>query len=92
MMVTQYGMSDKIGMIYHNLSFDSPLQVSETERQNIDNEVKLIVQDAYQNAKKILREHESELHLLAKALLEYETLTAEEIKLVISGKTLKKIQ
>jgi len=89
-MVTSYGMSDKIGMVHHDLSFDSKVQVSNSEREMVDAEVKEIIKTAYTSAKKILSDHEEELHRLAKALLEYETLSAEEIKQVISGKPLNK--
>jgi ATP-dependent Zn protease len=42
-MVTSYGMSDKIGMVHHDLSFDSKVQISDTERQVVDAEVKELI-------------------------------------------------
>lgn len=50
--------------------------------------VRTILEEAYQGAKELLTTHEQELHLLAAALLKYETLDKEEIESVISGKTL----
>jgi len=86
-MVSRLGFSAKIGNVYH----DGKTQVSERELQLIDSEVKNLLDSSYEDAKRILREHEKELHMLAKSLLENETLSFEEIKAVIKGQPLPKI-
>jgi cell division protease FtsH len=49
----------------------------------IDSEIRKIVDTGYNRAKQLLMEHEKQLHLLANALLEYETLTGDEIKTLL---------
>lgn len=83
-MVTELGFSDKVGKVYHG----GKSQISERELQLIDNEIKELLDHSYSEAKTILKSREKELHELAKALLEHETLTVEEINLVVSGKKL----
>jgi cell division protease FtsH len=93
-MVTQWGMSDKLGPlkyadnqeeVFLGHSVTRTQNVSEQTAQLIDAEVREIVTTGYNRAKDILTTHIDELHALANALLEYETLTGEEIKRVISG-------
>jgi cell division protease FtsH len=94
LMVTEWGMSDALGMIaYADNSQEVFLghvvtqtkNVSEATAQKIDAEIRAIIDEAYARAKAILSEHIDELHLLAKGLLEHETLTGEEIRQVIRG-------
>jgi cell division protease FtsH len=93
-MVTQWGMSDKIGPLFygsdqqemflgHSTGGGNPN--SESITAVIDAEVKRIVEEGYDQAKTLLTDHIDQLHALAQALLEYETLTGEEIKSVIRG-------
>lgn len=83
-MVTQYGMSDKFGMVAlgqvqnRYLSGDASLTCSEGTAQEIDEEVMHIVEEAHQNALKILRENLLKLHELARYLQVKETITGEE--------------
>jgi ATP-dependent Zn protease len=49
-------------------------------------------QASYERAKRLIKDHEKQLHLLAEALLEYETLSAEEITAVVEGKGLKHLK
>src|SRR5690606_16270384 len=51
----------------------------------IDQEIKILVEEGLTLAKKLLTEHKDKLHILAEALLEYETLSGEEIKTLLSG-------
>jgi cell division protease FtsH len=87
-MVTEWGMSDKLGP----LAYNEPQQevflghavtqhknVSDETATLIDKEIRKIIDDAYGRAKKILTDHLDHLHLLAKSLLEFETLSGEEI-------------
>jgi cell division protease FtsH len=94
MMVTEWGMSDVIGMIAYGdnsqevflgHSVTQTKNVSEATAQKIDAEIRSIIEGAYARAKTILSEHMDELHLLAKGLLEHETLSGDEIKQVIRG-------
>jgi cell division protease FtsH len=94
MMVTEWGMSDVIGMIAYGdnsqevflgHSVTQTKNLSEATAQKIDGEIRAIIDGAYQRAKAILSEHMDELHLLAKGLLEHETLSGDEIKQVIRG-------
>ena len=94
MMVTEWGMSDVIGMIAYGdnsqevflgHSVTQTKNVSEETARKIDAEIRTIIDGAYQRAKTILSEHMDELHLLAKGLLEHETLSGDEIRQVIRG-------
>ncbi|MBR0662259.1 ATP-dependent zinc metalloprotease FtsH [Neoroseomonas oryzicola] len=94
MMVTEWGMSDVIGMIAYGdnsqevflgHSVTQTKNLSEATAQKIDAEIRAIIDGAYARAKHILSEHMDELHLLAKGLLEHETLSGDEIKQVIRG-------
>jgi cell division protease FtsH len=93
-MVTLWGMSDKLGRIrYSDNEEEVFLGHSVTQRKNvsdataklIDEEIRRLIEDGEANARRILSEHLDKLHAVAKALLEYETLTAEEVRKVIDG-------
>lgn len=86
-MVSKLGFSEKVGVVYH----DGETKISESAMEMIDSEVKRLLDESYTDSMKILKDHERELHLLAKSLLENETLSAEEIRWVISGKKLDKL-
>jgi cell division protease FtsH len=100
-MVTEWGMSEKLGMISYGdngqelflgHSVTQHKNVSEATAREIDNEIKSIIDHAYSEAKRILTERLADLHALAKGLLEYETLSGEEIRMVINGeKIIRKI-
>ncbi len=93
-MVTKWGLSDKLGNV--DLSEDESSKMfntkscSEATSQIIDEEVKRIIQDAYNKAKDILIAKNNDLHLLAKSLLEYETLTGDQIKTLLAGGKINK--
>ncbi|GAU31317.1 hypothetical protein TSUD_315260 [Trifolium subterraneum] len=78
-MVTKYGMSAEVGPVIHNYHDNGRSMSSET-RLLIEKEVKNLLERAYNNAKIILTTHKKELHALANALLEHETLTGSQIK------------
>lgn len=93
-MVTQYGMSDKLGpLAYRENEEEVFLGHSVARQQNsseetqrlIDEEIRNLVDSSYQVANNILKEHIGDLHIIAKGLLEYETLTGEEIKNLLKG-------
>lgn len=91
-MVTRYGMSDQLGTvayqeneeeIFLGRSVSRTQTVSEETSKKIDSEVKKIIDAGYNRAKVILSEKIDDLHKVAKALLEYETLTGDEIKNIV---------
>jgi cell division protease FtsH len=93
-MVTEFGFSDKLGPLrYAENEEEVFLGHSVTQRKNvsdataklIDDEIRRIVDEGERTAREILTAHLEELHLLAKGLLEYETLSADEIHRVIKG-------
>jgi cell division protease FtsH len=93
-MVTEWGMSDRLGMIAYGdnshevflgHSVTQAKNVSEVTAREIDAEIKSIIDNAYVSARTILTENLEELHRLARGLLEYETLTGEEIRVVLRG-------
>ncbi|MBX7501626.1 ATP-dependent zinc metalloprotease FtsH [Qipengyuania mesophila] len=94
-MVTKWGMSDKLGPLQYEASQEGYLGMSGTQRtmagaetnKLIDAEIKALVEGGLKRAQEILSSQEDKLHLLAQAMLEYETLTGEEIdKLMKDGK------
>jgi cell division protease FtsH len=94
-MVTQFGMSDKLGAIDYANEQDSYLgamagasKISGNTQKTIDEEVKRLVDDGYQTAKRILTEKSDDLERLAQGLLEYESLTGDEIRKVLNGEKL----
>jgi cell division protease FtsH len=93
-MVTEFGFSDKLGPLrYSENEQEVFLGHSVTQRKNvseatakiIDEEIRRIVEDGEVRARQILTDHLDELHRLAKALLEYETLSGEEIQGLFRG-------
>ncbi|MEM6303173.1 MAG: ATP-dependent zinc metalloprotease FtsH [Pseudomonadota bacterium] len=92
-MVMRMGMSDKVGNIdyseaaagYQANGGAGGFSVSAATKELIENEVKRIIDEGYERAVAILTEKEEEFERLAQGLLEYETLTGEEIKRVIEG-------
>jgi len=94
MMVTEWGMSDKLGMIAYGdnsqevflgHSVTQNKNVSEVTAREIDGEIKGIIDQAFAKATHILTENVEELHRLARGLLEYETLSGDEIRTVLRG-------
>lgn len=93
-MVTEWGMSDKLGPLrYVSDQEEVFLGHSVTQSKNmsdetaaiVDGETRRIVEDAYKKATKILTENLADLHKVAKALLEYEMLSGDEIKAILRG-------
>ena len=94
-MVTQFGMSEELGAIdYANerenyLGIQSgPAHISPETQKVIDAEVRRLVDEGYVTARRILSERRDDLERLAKGLLEYETLTGDEIRKVLAGEPL----
>ncbi|RQM26628.1 hypothetical protein B5M09_003308 [Aphanomyces astaci] len=81
-MVTKYGMSDEVGIVFHDLKGND---TSAATRTLIDNEVRKLCDASYKRASSILMKNRSDLETLAKALLEYETLSGQEITDILRG-------
>jgi cell division protease FtsH len=93
-MVTRFGMSDELGPVAYGEnqeevflghSVSRQQNVSEATAQRIDAEVRRIIEECYQRARKILTERINDLHAVAAGLLEYETLTGDEIAALLKG-------
>ncbi|KAL3894051.1 MAG: hypothetical protein SGCHY_005494 [Lobulomycetales sp.] len=87
-MVTQYGMSSKVGFVSHNE--DELQKLSGSHKALIEDEIKMLLDEANTRAANLLQKHKRELDLLAQALMEYETLGVEEVKAIIRGEKLKR--
>jgi cell division protease FtsH len=94
-MVTQLGFSDKLGTVAYadpqqeqflGYSLGRQQTISEATQQMIDGEVRRLVQESYDKAKEILTDKRQELETLANGLLEFETLSGEEIVGLLAGK------
>ncbi|XP_054276537.1 ATP-dependent zinc metalloprotease YME1L-like [Macrosteles quadrilineatus] len=87
-MVKKWGMSEEVGLSsYSNRTLMSPQTAN-----LIDAEVKKILKESYERAKNILIAHKDKHRELSEALLKYETLDADEISLIMEGKTIRKPQ
>ncbi|MBQ7632703.1 MAG: ATP-dependent zinc metalloprotease FtsH [Alphaproteobacteria bacterium] len=98
-MVTEWGMSDLLGpVLYAENSNEVFLGRTVTQNKNmseetarlVDAEIKRLLTDAHEQAVEILKKYDKELEALAQALIEYETLSGDEIKDIIAGKTLNR--
>jgi len=95
--VTQWGLSDAIGPIlvgdneqelFLGREIQHRREVSEQTAQLVDAEVKRVITNAYERAKEVLSENIDLLHTMAQALLERETLSAEDIRMMARGEKL----
>jgi cell division protease FtsH len=93
-MVTRWGLSDLLGPLQYaepdeevflGYSVNRTRQMSDETARAIDKEIRRIVDESYERAKTLLTEHGDQLETLAQALLEYETLSGEEIKTLMEG-------
>ncbi len=96
-MVTEWGMSDKLGPLMYaedqeevflGHSVARHKNMSDETTHVVDEEIRRIVDTAYEEARKILTTHRDELEALAKGLLEYETLSGDEIRALLRGETI----
>lgn len=92
-MVTEWGMSDAVGPLDfgtedNGMGFQQGQTISDETAKLIDAEVKRLVEEAYSAAKETLERRIDDLHVLAKSMLERETLTGDEIKQLMEGKEL----
>jgi len=91
-MVCQWGMSDRVGMVQYGDNSEyiflgremmRSKDYSEQTAQEIDAEVKRMIDEAYQRARTIITSHRDKLEILAKALLEYETLDGLQVEEIV---------
>ncbi len=94
-MVTKWGLSESLGPLTYSeddgevflgRSVTQHKQVSDVTAHAIDEAVRSIVDRNYERAKSILKEQEGKLHIMAKALMKYETLNAVQVKDIMEGR------
>ena len=94
-MVTQWGLSDRMGPLTYNeeegevflgKSMGRQKTVSDETAQAIDSEIRTIIDRNYRRSVDILKENEEKLHLMADALMKYETIDADQIDTIMEGK------
>ena len=94
-MVTQYGMSEKLGPlaygdneeeVFLGHSVARTQNLSDETQKLVDDEIHRIVEEGYATATKICKKYLKQLHTVSQGLLEYETLSGEEIKNLLKGK------
>ncbi|HOT72480.1 MAG TPA: ATP-dependent zinc metalloprotease FtsH [Anaerohalosphaeraceae bacterium] len=96
-MITEWGMGEKVGPVYYGADgmdtyFYAPkiTEYSQKTAELIDQEVKNLLDAAHAKVEQLLMQHRDKLEALAETLLKYETLDAEEVKIIISGRKLEK--
>jgi cell division protease FtsH len=96
-MVTQFGMSERVGMmavgdreqeIFLGREFAQRREVSERTAEMVDEEVKRLLDEAYERARTLLEAHRELLDRIALTLLERETIDGEDLKLIVAGQPL----
>ena len=99
-MVMEFGFSDKLGPLRYETNQEEVFlghsvaqqrNISDDTARLIDEEVRKLVEEGEKTSRKILTKHIEDLHKIAKGLLEYETLSAEDIDNILKGKELDKI-
>ncbi len=96
-MVTEWGMSDKLGRlryvdnqeeVFLGHSVSRSQTISNDTAKLIDQEIRRIIEEAEATARGVLEEHLDDLHAVTKALLEYETLSGDEVRAILRGETI----
>ncbi len=94
-MVTRYGMTDSLGpMVYAEnegevflgRSITKTTNISEATMQKVDSEIRKIIDEQYSVARKLIEDNKDKMHAMAKALLEWETIDAEQIDDIMHGR------
>ncbi len=94
-MVTKWGLSDSLGPLAYSeeegevflgRSTSQPKQISGSTKESIDSEVRAIIDRNYDRAESLLREHLDKLHLMADALIKYETIDVGQIDAIMEGR------
>ena len=96
-MVTEFGMSDKLGRVRYNAneqevflghSVAQTQNMSEVTAQMIDDEIRGLIERGEAAARHVLTTHQGDLKLIAEALLEYETLSGDDVAALLRGETI----
>ena len=94
-MVVRYGMSDKLGVmvyaeneseVFLGRSVTKTTHISEKTMQAVDAEIRRILDEQYNRARKLIEDHQPEMHRMAKALLDWETIDGEQIDDILAGR------
>ena len=99
-MVTEWGMSDKVGTVFHGGSqevflgrdYQAQHSYSETVAAQIDAEIKRLIDEAHATAVKVLTENRQILDTMARVLIECETIYSEEVEMIINGATPEEVK
>jgi len=88
-MVCEWGMSEELGVVFygerrHDGFFDTR-DISEATAQQIDDVVRAVIDQCYKDARNILKEHEDQVQLLVSALMEFELLSREEVRILLDS-------
>ncbi|MGB7399284.1 ATP-dependent zinc metalloprotease FtsH [Castellaniella sp.] len=93
--VTRYGMTDSLGPVVYaenegevflGRSVTKTTHVSESTMQKVDAEIRSIIDEQYQVARNLIESNQDKMHAMAKALLEWETIDAEQINDIMEGR------
>jgi cell division protease FtsH len=96
-MVTEWGMSDKLGRlryvdnqeeVFLGHSVSRSQTISPETARLIDEEIRRLIEEAEKRARAVLTEHMDDLHAVTKALLEFETLSGDEVRTIVEGGTI----
>ena len=95
-MVTKWGLSESLGPLMYDQENEevflgksagsSQSQVSNETAKKIDTEVRLIIDDCYQRARRLIEDNREKLEAMAEALLEFETIDRNQIDQIMQGK------
>jgi cell division protease FtsH len=98
-MVTEFGMSDKLGRVRYSAneqevflghSVAQHQHMSEATAQLVDEEVRRLIEDGEATARRILTDHKDQLEAITQALLEYETLSGDEVNRLLKGESIER--
>ena len=98
-MITKYGMSDKLGPVCYSSGgevflgrdFTTRSNISEKTAELIDQEIKDMLEKAFQNAIKTINKHKAEMEVMVKVLLEKETIYSQEVDMILDGKSYEEV-
>ena len=94
-MVTRYGMTDELGPVVYaenegevflGRSITKTTNMSEETMQKVDKQIRKIIDEQYAIARKLIEDNQDKMHMMAKALLEWETIDAEQIDDIMEGR------